>query len=137
EVNSAMPDYVIGKVASALNQRMKSVNGSRILVLGISYKKNVDDMRESPSVFMMEKLRDLGADVQHSDPHVPVFPKMREHHFYLRSGELHASVRSTLNCVVLATAHDIFAVSLIQKNAQLIIDARGKDLARADHIVKA
>ncbi|MFG3694021.1 nucleotide sugar dehydrogenase [Stutzerimonas stutzeri] len=137
EVNSAMPDYVVGKVASALNQRMKSVNGSRILVLGIAYKKNVDDMRESPSVFMMEKLRDLGADVQYSDPHVPVFPKMREHHFDLKSVELNASVISEFDCVLLATDHDKFDFSLIDKNAKLIVDARGKYLARADHIVKA
>lgn len=137
EVNSAMPDYVIGKVASALNQRMKSVNGSKILVLGIAYKKNVDDMRESPSVFMMEKLRDLGADVHYSDPHVPVFPKMREHHFDLESVELDASAISEFDCVLLATDHDKFDFSLIEQNAQLIVDARGKYLMRADHIVKA
>lgn len=137
EVNSAMPDYVIGKVASALNQRMKSVNGSRILVLGIAYKKNVDDMRESPSVFMMEKLRDLGAEVQYCDPHVPVFPKMREHHFDLKSVELNASVISKFDCVLLATDHDKFDFSLIEQNAKLIVDARGKYLMRADHIVKA
>lgn len=137
EVNSAMPDYVIGKVASALNQRMKSVNGSRILVLGIAYKKNVDDMRESPSVFMMEKLRDLGADVHYSDPHVPVFPKMREHRFDLKSVELNASAIPEFDCILLATDHDKFDFSLIEKYAQLIVDARGKYLARAEHIVKA
>ncbi|NER59508.1 nucleotide sugar dehydrogenase, partial [Pseudomonas sp. MAFF212428] len=92
EVNSAMPDYVIAKVSSALNERKKAVNGSRVLVLGIAYKKNVDDMRESPSVFMMEKLRALGAVVHYSDPHVPVFPKMREHHFDLSSVALTADV---------------------------------------------
>ena len=78
EVNSAMPDYVISKVAAALNQAKKAINGSRILVLGIAYKKNVDDMRESPSVMLMEKLRDLGASIAYSDPHVPVFPTMRQ-----------------------------------------------------------
>ena len=137
EVNSAMPDYVIGKLAAALNLRKKSVNGSRVLVLGIAYKKNVDDMRESPSVFMMEKLRDLGADVQYSDPHVPVFPKMREHHFDLKSVELSAEVISEFDCVLLATDHDKFDFAMIERSAQLIIDARGKYLARAENIVKA
>src|SRR3954468_23510865 len=88
EINSSMPDYVISKVASALNGKGRSIKGSRILVLGIAYKKNVDDVRESPSVFLMEKLRDLGAKVAYSDPHVPIFPKMREHHFELASTTL-------------------------------------------------
>jgi UDP-N-acetyl-D-glucosamine dehydrogenase len=137
EVNSAMPDYVIGKLVAALNLRKKSVNGSRVLVLGIAYKKNVDDMRESPSVFIMEKLRDLGADVQYSDPHVPVFPKMREHHFDLKSVELSAEVISEFDCVLLATDHDKFDFAMIESSAQLIIDARGRYLARAEYIVKA
>src|SRR5690606_37137038 len=79
EVNAAMPDYVIGKVTSALNARRKAINGSSVLVLGIAYKRNVDDMRESPSVVLMEKLTALGARVAYSDPHVPVFPKLRDH----------------------------------------------------------
>ena len=73
EVNSSMPDYVVDKVASALNLAKKAINGSKILVLGIAYKKNVDDMRESPCVILMEKLRNLGADIAYSDPHIPVF----------------------------------------------------------------
>jgi len=73
EINSSMPDYVVSKLSLALNQRNKSINGSSILVLGIAYKKNVDDVRESPSVLLMEKLRDLGAGWAYSDPHVPYF----------------------------------------------------------------
>src|SRR5205807_99591 len=72
EVNASMPDYVVGKLTEALNRERKSIKGSRILVLGIAYKKNVDDMRESPSVVIMEKLRDLGAEIAYSDPHIPV-----------------------------------------------------------------
>lgn len=137
EVNSSMPDYVVAKVASALNLRKKSINGSRILVLGIAYKKNVDDMRESPSVFLMEKLRDLGADIAYSDPHVPVFPKMREHHFDLASVALSPESVAGFDCVLLATDHDKFDYGMIKANAQLIIDSRGKYLERAEHIVKA
>jgi len=137
EVNSTMPDYVISKVGSALNLRQKSINGSRVLVLGIAYKKNVDDMRESPSVILMEKLRDLGADVAYSDPHVPVFPKMREHNFDLKSQPFSAESIASYDCVVLATDHDKFDYALLKKSARLIVDSRGKFLEPAEHIVKA
>jgi UDP-N-acetyl-D-glucosamine dehydrogenase len=137
EVNSSMPDYVVSKVASALNLDKKAINGSRILVLGIAYKKNVDDMRESPSVMLMEKLRDLGAEVSYSDPHLPVFPKMREHHFELSSVPLTAENLSAYDCVLLATDHDKFDYELIKQNARLIIDSRGRYLASSDHIIKA
>src|SRR5690554_7889766 len=85
EVNKAMPEYVVNKVMEALNDRSKSIKGSKILVLGIAYKKNVDDMRESPSVDVMELIRDKGADVAYSDPHVANFPKIRAHSFALNS----------------------------------------------------
>lgn len=137
EINSSMPDYVISKVASALNGKSKSINGSSILVLGIAYKKNVDDVRESPSVFLMEKLRDLGAKVAYSDPHVAAFPKMRAHHFDLSSVALSAESIAGFDCVVLATDHDKFDYELIRKQAPLLIDCRGRFLAPADNIVRA
>lgn len=136
EVNSSMPDYVISKLTNALNERLKPVRGSRILVLGIAYKKNVDDMRESPSAILMEKLRDLGADVDYCDPHVPVFPKMREHNFDLQSVPLTAEGVKGYDCVLLATDHDCFDYDLITANAALIVDARGK-FAVSDNVVKA
>lgn len=132
-----MPDYVVAKVAAALNQRKKAINGSRILVLGIAYKKNVDDMRESPSVFLMEKLRDLGAEISYADPHVPVFPKMREHHFELSSAPLAPADIAGYDCVLLATDHDRFDYQTIKEHAQLIVDSRGRYLDRSEHIVKA
>jgi UDP-N-acetyl-D-glucosamine dehydrogenase len=137
EVNSSMPDYVISKVATGLNKQKKSINGSKVLVLGIAYKKNVDDMRESPSVFLMEKLRDLGAIVEYSDPHIAKFPKMREHHFDLFSVSISKESLSQYDCVLLATDHDKFDYSLIKNNSKLIIDSRGKFLEPANHIVKA
>ena len=137
EVNSSMPDYVVSKIVAALNSAKKAINGSRILVLGISYKKNVDDMRESPSVMLMEKLQALGATVAYSDPHVPVFPKMREHRFDLSSIELTRESLSSYDCVLLATDHDKFDYDLIKANAKLIVDSRGRYLAPANHIVKA
>ncbi|HNV88885.1 MAG TPA: nucleotide sugar dehydrogenase [Methylotenera sp.] len=137
EVNSSMPDYVISKVAAGLNKQKKSINGSKVLVLGIAYKKNVDDMRESPSVFLMEKLRDLGAIVEYSDPHIAKFPKMREHHFDLSSVNISKDSLSQYDCVLLATDHDKFDYNLIKNNSKLIVDSRGKFLEPADHIVKA
>lgn len=137
EVNSGMPDYVISKISGALNDRKKSINGSKVLVLGIAYKKNVDDMRESPSVFMMEKLRNLGAQVHYSDPHVPVFPVMREHHFDLTSVILNAETVASYDCVLLATDHDKFDFEMLKSCSQLIVDARGKYLEPAMNVVKA
>jgi UDP-N-acetyl-D-glucosamine dehydrogenase len=137
EVNSSMPDYVVSKVAAALNTRKRSINGSRVLVLGIAYKKNVDDMRESPSVMLMEKLRALGAEVSYSDPHIPVFPKMREHHFELSSVAVTKESLASFDCVLVATDHDKFDYAMIKSNARLIVDARGKYLEPAEHIVKA
>jgi UDP-N-acetyl-D-glucosamine dehydrogenase len=137
EVNRAMPEYVIGKLMDGLNNAGKSLKNSRILVLGIAYKKNVDDMRESPSVEIMELIEAKGGIVAYTDPHVPVFPKMREHHFDLSSEPFTAENLASFDAVVLATDHDRFDYDLIKQNAKLIIDSRGKFREPADHIIKA
>ncbi len=125
EVNQAMPAYVLGKLMDGLNDRGKALKNSRVLVLGVAYKKNVDDMRESPSVEIMELLRSKGAVVAYSDPHVPVFPNMRRHRFDLQSEPLDASSLASFDAVVLATNHDGFDYALIKQHARLIIDTRG------------
>lgn len=137
EVNGAMPDYVVGKIKGALNDRFKSVRGSKILMLGIAYKPNVDDMRESPSVFIMEKLRDLGADVSYADPHVPIFPPMREHRFDLSSVSVTSATLKQYDCVVLATDHAKFDYDLIAEHATLIVDSRGKFDVSLDKVISA
>lgn len=137
EVNQAMPSYVMGKLVSALNERSMALKGAEILVLGIAYKKNVDDMRESPSVQVMELIRDSGGIVSYSDPHVSVFPKMREHHFELSSVDVDAASLTRFDAIVLTTDHDAFDYELIAKHGKLIIDCRGKYRAPAPHIVKA
>lgn len=137
EVNSAMPEYVVNKTVLALNSCEKAIKGANVLVLGIAYKKNVDDMRESPSVQIMEKLRDLGANVAYSDPHVARFPKMREHHFDLSSEAFTADNLARFDCVILATDHDKFDYALLAQHARLIIDARGRMRGLSGHIVKA
>ena len=126
EVNSSMPDFVVNKLALALNGKHKSIAGSKILVLGIAYKPNVDDMRESPSVEIMEKLRDLGADIHYSDPHIPVFPETREHDFDLSSVDLTAQSLAGFDAVVLTTDHKAFDYDLILEHAAVILDTRGK-----------
>lgn len=137
EVNGAMPDWVVGKVADALNSRGKAIKGSQILVLGIAYKKNVDDMRESPSVRMMELLRDKGAVIQYSDPYFPRFPKMREHHFDLASVSLTPETLRRYDCVLVATNHDDFDYVTLQKHANLIVDTRGVYRKPAANVFKA
>lgn len=137
EINAYMPRFVVDKLTSALNQRGKAVNGSKILVLGIAYKKNVDDMRESPSVELMERLVEKGALVDYSDPHVSVFPTMREHSFDLSSVELTPEVLNKYDCVLLATDHCAFDYAMIGQHAQLLIDTRGKFLEPAENVVKA
>ena len=138
EVNSAMPDYVISKVALALNDHNRSIKDSKVLVLGIAYKKNVDDMRESPSVEIMERLAHLGAKVAYSDPHVPVFPRIPEHtYFDLQSEALTAENIAQFDCIVLTTDHDKFDYALLQKHAKLIVDTRGKFSGKNANVVKA
>ncbi|HCF3813526.1 TPA: UDP-N-acetyl-D-glucosamine 6-dehydrogenase [Pseudomonas aeruginosa] len=137
EVNQAMPEYVLGKLMDGLNEAGRALKGSRVLVLGIAYKKNVDDMRESPSVEIMELIEAKGGMVAYSDPHVPVFPKMREHHFELSSEPLTAENLARFDAVVLATDHDKFDYELIKAEAKLVVDSRGKYRSPAAHIIKA
>lgn len=137
EVNQAMPEYVLGKLIDGLNDRGQALKGSRVLVLGIAYKKNVDDMRESPSVEIMELIQAKGGIVAYSDPHVPSFPEMREHHFDLSSEVLTAENIASFDAVVLATDHERFDYELIRTNARLIVDTRGKYRALHANIIKA
>jgi UDP-N-acetyl-D-glucosamine dehydrogenase len=137
EINNAMPHWVVGKVADALNERRKPLNGSRVLVLGIAYKKNVDDMRESPAVELMSLLMARGARVEYCDPHVPVFPKMRKYRFDLESVPLDADRVPQYDAVLIATDHAVFDYELIRRRAQLIVDTRGVYRERAPNIVRA
>ncbi len=137
EINSAMPDYVVDKVIFGLNQQAKALSGSRILVLGVAYKKNVDDTRESPAVAIMDKLVSLGADVNYSDPHIPVFPQIRNYYFDLQSIELTAESIATYDCVVIATDHDEFDYDLLFKHSKLIVDSRGRFTGEYRKVINA
>jgi UDP-N-acetyl-D-glucosamine dehydrogenase len=107
EINRSMPDHVVRKVADALNDARKPVNGSRILLLGLAYKPNVDDDRESPSYILMEKLEHMGAIVDYHDPHVPVIPMTREHAKYAGRKSV-AEITDSYDCLLLATHHEAY-----------------------------
>jgi UDP-N-acetyl-D-glucosamine dehydrogenase len=137
EINSAMPHWVVGKVIDALNLQQKSVKGSRILVLGIAYKKNVDDMRESPSVELISLLMERGAQVDYSDPHVPVFPRMRNYKLDLKSVPISAESLRGYDLVLIATNHDAFDYDMIREHARLVADTRGVYRAPLPNVVRA
>lgn len=137
EVNASMPQWVITKLMDGLNEQGKALKGSLVLVLGVAYKKNVDDMRESPSVEIMEMLEAKGATVAYSDPHVPVFPKMRKHRFNLRSADLTEDMLGRYDAVILATDHDLFDYDLILQYSNLLVDTRGRYRKPSENLVKA
>ncbi len=137
EVNTSMPEWVLSRVVYALNEHGKALRDSRVLVLGLSYKKNVDDTRESPSVRLMDMLRAGGAEVSYSDPYVPEFPEMRRFQFDLTSCELSPEIIGRHDCLLLVTDHDDFNYDMIQRHAKLIVDARGRYANGAENVYPA
>lgn len=137
EINQSMPAYVVTKLVDALNERGIPLKGAKVLVIGIAYKPNVDDMRESPAVELMEILSSKGAEIAYSDPHVPSFPAMRKHHFKLSSLAIDKDTVAAFDAVILATDHDALDYELIAKSARLIIDTRGRYRNSVEKIVKA
>jgi UDP-N-acetyl-D-glucosamine dehydrogenase len=125
EINAMMPDHVVLKLSRALNERGKPLKGAKILLLGMAYKKNVEDMRESPSLEVLRLLREAGSEVGYSDPHVPVLPKTRRWAFELKSLPLTAETLAGFDAVVLLTDHRAFDKPFILKNSGLVIDTRG------------
>ena len=126
EVNITMPEHVINSVAKALNSKRKSVNGSRVLVLGLAYKANVDDDRESPSYILMEKLKQRDADVSYYDPYVPEIGLTREHQQWagMHSVEWTCQIIASFDAVLISTAHDAVNYQELIDWSPLIIDTR-------------
>src|SRR5688500_7661138 len=140
EINRSMPEYVVHQTALALNDRGKSVRGSKILVLGLAYKPDIDDVRESPSFELIEKLEHLGAHVDYHDPHVPATHKMRRHDLHMKSVPLTPDGLKGYDAVLIATHHSACDWQQVADNAQLIVDTRNalRDVkGRRDHIVGA
>jgi UDP-N-acetyl-D-glucosamine dehydrogenase len=125
EINSSMPSHVIAALTDALNQRKQCLKDSKILVLGIAYKKDVDDLRESPSLRIIELLQDQGAEVEYHDPYFPKLHKMRKYDYQdFTSVELTAENLERYTAVLIATDHSSFDYSFIAKHARLVIDTR-------------
>lgn len=123
EVNASMPDYVMSKVADVLNRHGKAVRGSKILLLGLAYKADVDDIRESPSLVLIERLESLGADVHYNDPFVPVIPVTREH--AALAGRASQPLSSGYDCILVATAHSSYDGASIAALGVPVVDSRG------------
>ena len=141
EVNAHMPSYVITRLAEFLNERSKPIKGSKILLLGVAYKKDVDDPRESPSFVLMEELLKRGADLSYNDPHVPHLPSMRHHDLpAMSSVELTPETLAAQDCVLIATDHSAYDYDFIVKYAPLVLDTRNATKSVTDareKIVKA
>ena len=140
EINTGMPYYVVERVGEALNGRGKALKGAKILVLGVAYKKNVDDVRESPAITIIELLLAKGARVAYHDPHIPRLPKMRRSRLSMASTPLTAGLIKGQDCVVIVTDHDALDYQAVVDKARLVVDTRDvtRGIARGRHkIVQA
>ena len=140
EINTDMPHYVVERVMDALNERKKSLNGSKVLVLGLAYKKDIDDVRESPSLELIELLKGKGAKVDYNDPYIPKTHKQRDYDLKMKSKPISAAMLKRYDVVLIATAHSDYDYKFIVGNAKLVVDTRNatKDVRRGrSKIVKA
>jgi UDP-N-acetyl-D-glucosamine dehydrogenase len=124
EINTNMPHYVVTKTMEALNERKKSLKGSKVLVLGLAYKKDIDDLRESPSIELIELLRQKGAKVDYNDPYIPKTHKQRQHDLKMSSKKLTAKMLAGYDVVLISTDHSEYDYNWIVKNAKLVVDTR-------------
>lgn len=124
EINANMPYYVVEKTAEALSEQGKSFKGAKILILGLAYKKDVDDARESPSLKLIELLNERGADVDYNDPYIQKPPKLRKYKLQRGSVDLSPENLRSYDCVIIATDHSVYDPQLILENASLIVDTR-------------
>jgi UDP-N-acetyl-D-glucosamine dehydrogenase len=134
EINTSMPYHVITAVADALNHREKSLKGSRILLLGMAYKKDVDDLRESPSLKLLQLLMDHGAHVDYNDPYFPTLHPMRRYDYSrMRSVALSDAVIASYDCVLIATDHSAYDYPAIVNAARLVVDTRNATRQVTEH----
>lgn len=124
EVNTSMPRYVVDKTAEALNESAKSLRGARVLVLGLAYKANIDDDRESPTFEILELLRERGADIAYCDPYFPVARRGRKHDLALTSVPCRADEFAKYDAVVISTAHDAFKDQALYRDVPIVVDTR-------------
>ncbi|MBE0571814.1 MAG: nucleotide sugar dehydrogenase [Ignavibacteriaceae bacterium] len=124
EINTHQPYYVVERSMEALNKFKKTLNGSKVLILGAAYKKDIDDMRESPSLKLIEIYREKGAKVEYSDPLIPMLPKTRKYDYNMKSVKLTKEKLNSFDLVVLSTDHSIFDYKFIAQNSKVIVDSR-------------
>mgnify|MGYP000095651256 CR=1 FL=1 len=129
EINTGMPQYVVDKVIGALNEHRKALRGSRVLVLGLAYKKDVDDHRESPSIELIHLLRERGAKVDYNDPFIPRTSKCREHDLRMKSVPLTPANLKKYDVVVISTDHSSYDYAAIVKHSKLVVDTRNATAA--------
>jgi len=138
EINTSMPFFVIEKVIHALNYHMKSIKGSKILILGLAYKKDIDDLRESPSLKLIELLQEHGAKVDYNDEYVTSIPKLRNYSFRKKSVKITQSNLKKYDLVLLSTDHSYYDYGMILKNSGIIVDTRnGFNKFKSKKIYKA
>lgn len=139
EINTMMPYYVVDKITDALNERGKNIKSSKILVLGLAYKKDVDDTRESPSLKLIELLTEKGAIVDYNDPYIPQTRKMRSYDLKMSSVPVTKKTLEKYDCVVIATDHSCYDYEFIVNNAQVVVDTRNatKGCKKRNTVVKA
>jgi UDP-N-acetyl-D-glucosamine dehydrogenase len=140
EINTDMPGYVVMRTMEALNDRRKSLKGSKVLVLGLAYKKDIDDLRESPSIELIELLREKGAKVDYNDPYIAKTHKQREHDLRMSSRKLTAEMLKGYDVVLISTDHSDYDYDWIVKNSRLVVDTRNATAnvtANRNRIVKA
>ena len=125
EINTEMPYHVVNAVGAALNERQKSIKGSKVLLLGVAYKKDVDDLRESPSLKLLELLTERGANLEYNDPYFPALHRMRHYDFSnMRSVELTPERLGSYDCVLIATDHSSYDYEAIVRHSKLVVDTR-------------
>ena len=124
EINTDMPEYVVARTMDALNERKKSLKGSRVLVLGLAYKKDIDDVRESPSLKLIELLRKKGAKVDYNDPYIPRTHKQRDYDLKMKSRGLTAAMLRSYDVALIATDHSDYDYKWIVKHSKLVVDTR-------------
>ncbi|MBW1699641.1 MAG: hypothetical protein JRK26_22930, partial [Deltaproteobacteria bacterium] len=124
EVNTSMPDYVISRLSDVLNEKGKCLSRSKILILGLAYKKDTDDVRESPALEIIRILKDKQAEVFYNDPYIPRTHKMRKHDFDLRSSNLKEGLLKQMDAVVIVTDHSSYDYEWIVRHANCVLDTR-------------
>ena len=134
-----MPIYIINNLLKEIRKNEAKIENSKILILGIAYKKNIDDLRESPALKIIEILRKKRIKVSYSDPYIPIMPATRNYNFKMKSVRLSTNSIKKYDAVIIVTDHDLFNFKMIKKHSKLIIDCRGRfaNLKKSKNIIQS